>query len=209
MSRSYSREGSDPDRKMQRQPCVLVALWAQLGYPPRVDKDSQTTDLTGLPGCGMGLYAIVLLLVCTLGLLGMCGATLGILNSEPNEARNLVHGSEVQVWRLQPWRAAGVLGLTDVPSAWHDESPRFDGTTSCLITDKMVAKIENEKVTSLEWEAIMATEVERTEAQRMTVSVLGAEARIDCHFGPNEGADRFLRMVESERQGVDSGSAPN
>ena len=73
----------------------------------------------------------------------------------------------------------------------------------------MVAKIENEKVTSLEWEAIMATEVERTEAQRMTVSVLGAEARIDGHFGPNEGADRFLRMVESERQGVDSGSAPN
>ena len=157
----------------------------------------------------MGLYAIVLLMVCCLGLVGMCGATIGILNSQPNEARNLVHGSEVQVWRLQPWREAGVLGLTDTPSAWHDESPRFDGTTSCLITGTMVAKLEAGVVTQIEWEQIQATEVERTSAQVMTVSVLADHARIDCLFGPNEGADRFLRMIESERHGDDTGSVAN
>ena len=49
--------------------------------------------LEGLPGCGMGLYAIVLFVICLIGLAGMGGATVALINSEPAEARNLVHGS--------------------------------------------------------------------------------------------------------------------
>jgi len=174
-----------------------------------MENDSQSDSIEGLPGCGMGLYAIVLMLICGMGLVGMCGATVALMNSEPNEARNLVHGSEVQVWRLQPMRDAQLLKLTQVPMAWHDESPRFDGTTSCVVTEAMVARLENGNPTQLKWDEITATEVERTQSDKMTVSIVGKAARFSCHFGPNEGADRFLRMIESERQGLSEASEAN
>jgi len=171
-----------------------------------MQKDADTQNSNEMAGCGMGLYAMILMFICGLGLIGMCSATVALMNSEPNEARNLVHGSEVQVWRLQPMRDAGLLQLTEVPEAWHDESPRFDGTTSCLITASMVARLENSEPQKLLWSEIIETKVTRTEASVMTVTIRGEATSFDCHFGPNEGADRFLRMVETERQrtGLDS-----
>ena len=157
----------------------------------------------------MGLYAIVLMLICGTGLVGMCSATVALINSEPNEARNLVHGSEVQVWRLQPMRDAQLLKLTEVPMAWHDESPRFDGTTSCVVTRDMVARLEDGKPTQLKWNAITGTEVERTQSDTMTVTVVAKHSRLACHFGPHEGAERFLRMIEAERQGSSEASEAN
>ena len=148
----------------------------------------------------MGMYAIVLMFICGLGLVGMCGATVSLLNSEPNEARKLVHGSEVQVWRLQPLREAGLLKLTEVPEAWHDESPRFDGTTTCVITSSVVGRLENGQLQTLAWHEITATDVERTQDSVMTITIRSEATSFDCNFGPNEGADRFLRMVDAERQ---------
>jgi len=174
-----------------------------------MENDSQSDPIDGLPGCGMGLYAIVLMVICGMGLIGMCSATVALVNSEPNEARNLVHGSEVQVWRLQPMRDAQLLELTEVPMAWHDESPRFDGTTSCVVTQDMVARLENGTPIQLKWTEITGTEVERTQSDTMTVTIVGEQNRFDCHFGPNEGAERFLRMVEAERQGSSAPSDAN
>ena len=161
--------------------------------------DSKTLDM-GLPGCGLGLYAMLLMFICGLGILGMIGGTIGLLNSEPEEARSLVHGSEVQTWRLQPMRNAGLLTLTEVPAAWHDESPRFDGTTSCVIRTRGVGRLEGGVATEFAWSEVVKTSVERTADDRMSITVHGQEAAFTCHFGPNEGADRFLRQVESEQQ---------
>ena len=148
----------------------------------------------------MGLYAMLLMFICGLGIVGMVGGTIGLLNSEPEEARSLVHGSEVQTWRLQPMRNAGLLELTEVPAAWHDESPRFDGTTACVIRTRGVGRLEGGVATEFRWAAISKTSVERTADDRMSITVHSKEAAFTCHFGPNEGADRFLRQVESEQK---------
>ena len=155
--------------------------------------------LKGLSGCGMGLYAIVLLIICLIGLAGMGGATLALFNSEPAEARNLVHGSEVQTWRLQPMRDVGLLELTEVPNAWHDESPRYDGTTACVLNQTGVGRVEDGVGTHLRWEEVKRTSVEKVSDYRMTITAIGEDREVPCSFGPDEGAERFLRMVESER----------
>ena len=158
------------------------------------------------PGCGVGLYALLLMGICLIGVLGICSATIGLLNSEPEEARNLVHGSEVQVWRLQPMRKAGLLDLTEVPAAWHDESIRFDGTTACVLTKNGAGRVEEGVGTFFTWIEITKTEVERTSDTTMSIVVHSDKSAFSCTFGPNEGAERFLRQIEAERQG-DTGSS--
>lgn len=127
--------------------------------------------------------------------------TIGLLNSEPEEARNLVHGSEVQVWRLQPMRSAGILDLTEVPAAWHDESSRFDGTTSCVLTLHGVGRVENEKHWFAKWEEIVEVTTVATETGRISVVTQTNDDTFSCSFGEGEGADRFLRQIEAELQG--------
>jgi hypothetical protein len=135
-----------------------------------------------------------------LGLLGMVGATIGLLNSQPEEARNLVHGSEVQVWRLQPMRNVGLLELTEVPAAWHDESPGYDGTRACVIRSHSVGRIEDGQMSEIPWAEVSSTAVERTSDDTMSITVSGKDSAFTCHFGPNEGAERFLRQVDTERK---------
>jgi len=158
-------------------------------------------------GCGMGLYAILLLVICLIGVAGMVGGTIGLLNSEPEEARNLVHGSEVQVWRLQPMRDAGLLELTEVPAAWHDESPRFDGTTSCVLTLKGVGRIENDQHWFALWSDMIDVTPQPTADGRVDIVVQTQTKSFACTFGQGEGADRFLRQISAERQGISSGDA--
>ena len=155
-------------------------------------------------GCGFGLYAMLLLIIFLVGIAGMIIGTIGLLNSEPEEARNLVHGSEVQVWRLQPMRDAGLLQLTEVPAAWHDESPRFDGTTSCVLTVNGVGRIQNEQHWFAKWDEIVEATLETTSDERFTVVTRTKTDTLSCSFGPNEGAERFLRQIEAELQGAPS-----
>ena len=171
-----------------------------------METDTHKKHGKNAPGCGVGLYAMLLIGICLVGVLGVCSATIGLLNSEPEEARNLVHGSEVQVWRLQPMRKAGLLELTEVPSAWHDESFGFDGTTACVLTTKGAGRVEDGVGVFFMWSEITKTEVNRTSETTMSVSVHNSESSFSCIFGPNEGAERFLRQIETERQGV---SAPS
>ena len=159
------------------------------------------------PGCGIGLYAILLLVIFLVGLTGMIGGTIGLLNSEPDEARSLVHGSEVQVWRLQPMREVGLLELTEVPAAWHDESPRFDGTTACVLTQEGVGRIEPDKHWFFAWTDIVNIDAESEGKQRLRINLHTATDSFGCGFGPNEGADRFLRQVEAERQRLEPASS--
>jgi hypothetical protein len=161
------------------------------------------------PGCGLGLYAILLLVIFLVGLIGMIGGTIGLLNSEPEEARNLVHGSEVQVWRLQPMRSAGLLELTEVPSAWHDESPRFDGTTACVLTQSGVGRIQENKKWFSKWAEVTDTTAEPTPNGRVQITISTTNEPFVCVFGPGEGAERFLRQVTAERQGVSSPAEPS
>ena len=165
-----------------------------------MNTDDPSIQSENLPGCGLGMYALLLIFIGSLGIVGMIGGTIGLLNSEPEEARNLVHGSEVQVWRLQPMRNAGLLELTEVPAAWHDESPGFDGTTACVVRYESVGRLADDVATQLKWDAIVRTSVERSANDRMSITIHGESDSFTCHFGPDEGAERFLRQVEAERK---------
>jgi len=148
----------------------------------------------------MGLYAILLLVIFLEGLAGMIGGTIGLLNSEPEEARNLVHGSEVQVWRLQPMRDAKLLELTEVPAAWHDESPRFDGTTACVLTQTGAGRVDGAQHWFSSWEEIVDTTPSPTPDGRIAITIDTTNEPFVCSFGPGEGAERFLRQINAERQ---------
>ncbi len=148
----------------------------------------------------MGLYAILLLFIFLVGVAGMIGGTIGLLNSEPEEARNLVHGSEVQVWRLQPMRDAKLLKLTEVPAAWHDESPRFDGTTACVLTTEGVGRVDGDQHWFAPWEAISDTHAAPTPQGRVSITIEAQDKTFACLFGQGEGAERFLRQISAERQ---------
>ena len=186
---------------MPCQPCPLIAREHPRGYLRAMsDADDHPPIPHDAPGCGVGLYALLLIGIGGLGLVGIVGATIGLLNSEPEEARNLVHGSEVQVWRLQPLRDAGLLELNEVPAAWHDESPRYDGTRACVIRNQSVGRIEDGRASQIPWAEIVSTGVERSSTDTMSITVTGKNTALTCHFGPNEGAERFLRQVETERK---------
>ena len=53
--------------------------------------------------------------------------------------------------------------------------------------------------THLRWEEVERTSVEKVSDYRMTITAIGEDREVPCSFGPDEGAERFLRMVESER----------
>jgi len=155
-------------------------------------------------GCGFGMYAMLLLMIFLVGLSGMVIGTIGLLNSEPEEARNLVHGSEVQVWRLQPMRDIGLLQLTEVPAAWHDESPQFDGSTSCVLTLKGVGRIQEGEHWFAHWDDITEVTSEITETGRISVVTKMKDDSFACSFGQGEGAERFMRQIETEIQRTSS-----
>ena len=122
-----------------------------------------------------------------------------MLNSTPNEARNLVHGSEVSVWRLQPMRDAGLLRLTEVPAAWHDRSPGFDGTDSCGLGEQGVLQLQSEKGTAIAFSDVQEIDISVDENGLLIVSVTGPEATIRCPFGSSEGGERFARQIQVEQ----------
>ena len=179
---------------------VPVRLWTDSSAAMSTDEINRHDG----PGCGVGLYAILLLIIFLVGVIGMIGGTIGLLNSEPEEARNLVHGSEVQVWRLQPMRDAELLELTEVPAAWHDESPRFDGTTACVLTQEGVGRVDGEKRWFALWEEVTDTTAVPTPEGQVAITIEVKQDSFACLFGQGEGAERFLRQISAERQRASS-----
>ena len=61
-----------------------------------------------------------------------------------------------------------------------------------------VGRVEGEVGTHLRWEEVVDTSVEKISDYKMTITTIGKDRSVPCSFGPDEGADRFLRMVEAE-----------
>ena len=102
-------------------------------------------------------------------------------------------------------RDVGLLELTEVPNAWHDESPRYDGTTACVLNKTGVGRVEAGIGTHLRWDEVVDTSVEKISDYKMTITAVGTDRSVPCSFGPDEGADRFLRMVDAERAQPEEG----
>ena len=152
-----------------------------------------------MPGCGLGAYVVLLAVICVLGMSGLAISSYSLLKYSEAPASPLVPGSQVPVNRLAPLRKAGVLGLTDVPPAWHDESWGRDGTTVCALMPDDVVRLENETLTRIRYDELASVQLEGTENTGGTVVATAKDGRtITCLFGIQEGVTRFDRQLRSE-----------
>jgi hypothetical protein len=152
-----------------------------------------------MPGCGLGAYVVLLAVICVIGMSGLAISSYSLLKYSQAPASPLVPGNQVPVNRLAPLRKAGVLGLTDVPPAWHDESPSRDGTTVCALMPDDLVRLENGTLTRIRYDELATVQMEGTESTGGAVVATAKDGRvIRCLFGIEEGVTRFDRQLRSE-----------
>jgi len=152
-----------------------------------------------LLGCGLASYASILAFIFLVGVAGIVGSTWSLLNSPQNTYAGLTEGSEVRVWQLAPLRQAGVVDMLEVPAAWHDESARLDGTSACAIMDDRLVKVENQQGHTLYYSEMESIQGEETDNGGYTVTAIGSDTSIACHFRHNEGGPRLYRQLLTEQ----------
>lgn len=161
--------------------------------------DRDRIDTRSQPGCGLGLYAILLLVGFFAGIAGLLFSTIALLSAAgQQDPRDLTAGHEVEAWRLQPMRDAGLLSPDELPLSWHDETEDFSGRTACAMTERAVLRVEVGAGRSLAFEEM--GEVEILAGASGEVVVIGAlqGEGIGCRFRKGQGGNRFLRQVQVE-----------
>ncbi len=168
-----------------------------------VDPNSPAARRDELPGCGLGLYAMLLILLGGLGLAGIGFATWALLaKGMAVNPKGWISGTEVQAFRLQPMRDAGLIGPDEVPAAWHDESDSLVGTPACAVLADRIVRVQEGDDRSLLWtdadSVDQITSGDGMEAIIVTAKPDSGQQDIGCRFGPGEGAHSMLRQVEVE-----------
>jgi hypothetical protein len=170
-------------------------------------------------GCGLGLYTGLLALICVLGLLGIGLSTLSLFRGGSEGASPLRSGHEVQVYELSAMRRSGLVGISERPNVFHDESRMRDGATACAMMDDRLVRVESES-TGRGWSCrgqaegkiqgwqLAYSEIESIEFtgdhfKDSVIIALGTDAEgqsieIRCSFGPEEGSQRMMRQLEAE-----------
>lgn len=162
------------------------------------------------PGCGLGLYAIMLLTISAVGFIGMAIGAFGMfVQLSSVNPKELTSGSEVDAWRLQPLRDAGVLGPDEVPAAWHDESADLGGDPACALLLDRAIRVNEGEGRSLPYAQIEKVEL-LTPGAGQEVVLLTARPDsglqdVACRFGPREGGRDMLRQVEVELLRIERG----
>jgi hypothetical protein len=145
-----------------------------------------------MPGCGMGLYVMVLVVIFAGGVTGMSLSMWVLWQSGANlSPMNLSYGGVVDPRILAPMRVAGLLGEDEIPDAFHAE--RIDGSVACAISSGELRRLGADGETERLPVAAL-TSITREENE---VTAVGPTGRIQCFFNPGEGADRFERMLAS------------
>lgn len=158
----------------------------------------QTHPADAVPGCGLASYALLLLALGLVGVVGLGLTTAALVGDAPKLANNLINGREVPTWRLKPLWDAGVLAPGQVPLAWHEESTKLDGSTACALLDEAVVSVDAGRGAKVEYGAVTDIRVDGTEADGMVVTIEGAGGPLDCRFGANEGGGKFQRQIQAE-----------
>ena len=153
----------------------------------------------GVPGCGFIAYSILLIAFFALGVIGMVTSSMALFQAYSSVAPSpLLPGSQVAVWRLQPFRDVGLLDVTEVPGAWHDETLTGNGATACAMTETAVLRVEEGQGSQMAYTDIGSLAV-HTSPRDIAVEITSrANVSLTCHFRPKEGGDRFGRMIAGE-----------
>lgn len=151
------------------------------------------------PGCGLGIYALLLLGLGTAGLVGLIIATAALLQGDGTSPMELVSGKAVPTWRLAPMIQAGVLKVDEIPLAWHDESSLADGTRACALLPEAVVRVDEGAGKRIPYTTITEARMDGLPDGSQVVLVSDGSADLACLFKPGEGAIRFLRQVQAEQ----------
>ncbi len=162
-----------------------------------------------MPGCGLAVYAGVLLAIMTLGLTAMLLSGLTIVSSS-NAARptRLMYGGDVEPYLLNGLHTAGLLERGQVPDAFHAED--WTGMAVCALTSTTVLRLGPEGAYTLPIVDSSAKEVpggvQIDGPWTPTATGIdgrpqsGAPGSITCAFEPNDGGDRFVTMVNGAKK---------
>ena len=108
--------------------------------------DQSNNDSSGpaqLPGCGIGIYAALLLSIGLLGLGGIGLSTWALFQGGDVTSSELIPGHELQVYQLSALRRAELVEVEEVPEIFHDESPTRDGATACALMKDRLVRVES------------------------------------------------------------------
>ncbi len=165
-----------------------------------VPPEQENPALQGVPGCGLATYGGLLIVFMFVSLIGSFVSLVAIL-FVPGAAgpSRLMHGGEVSVWQLQPMRDVGLLGLTEAPLAWHDESLERDGSQACAFREESLIRVAEGTGTEIPFASVETlTHVGEEHDGGMVITTTGAGETIRCSFDQEEGGSRFLSMLEVE-----------
>jgi hypothetical protein len=145
---------------------------------------------------GPAAYALLILAMAALGLV-CAGTTLTAQLTAQNTPNKLTSGFELDPWRLQELRKWEVLPPGTTPQLYHDHTPFSDGTAGCAVIEGSLMLWQDKvQIATID---LHGAQVElTTQDDSHVVTVRADDERIDCPFGPNEGGERFHRMLEAE-----------
>ena len=201
--------GPDPSNNRQ-----LRLVPGKFDAPPIISDP----ELAAAPGCGLAAYGALLIAFCVIGVVvggaGMVGLTYGMLQGSDRGPSPLRSGVETPVYLMRPLRATRLVGLTEIPLAFHDESDRLDGTLACALMADRLIFVRGEAGVVLPYANIAAVSAEGEEHSGMKVTAAGVDAAgaplsITCGFRAGEGGSRLLAQLEAERVDAPTKLAPS
>lgn len=141
------------------------------------------------PGCGLAGFSMLLLGLFCIGITGVTVATYSVfVGANALSPTRLSYGGVVDPSMLEPMRAAGLLGETELPDAFHSEN--VDGTSACAISHGTLLRVGPTDQMPL-------AEIRSVGGDALRVEAVGDGKTIVCTFGEGDGGDRFARMLES------------
>jgi hypothetical protein len=162
-----------------------------------------------VPGCGLAVYVGLLAVGCLAGIVGITLATMQLFQGQgENGPQPYLHGGQVAVWQLAPMHRSRLIGVTEVPSGWHDESPGYDGEVACAMMSDRLVRIQEGQGTTIPYAELIEVSAEGDDNHGMKVTARSASASITCAFRMLEGGDRFERQLRAEMPGAEPLPAP-
>lgn len=143
-----------------------------------------------LPGLGLAAFVMVLAFFFCVGVSAHGTSIYSVLWSA-NDMRSskLTWGGNVDPRTLSPLREAGGIGQDEVVDAFHAET--LTGDRACALSRKVVLRLEDGIV-----QRLPVAEIRKVEVLPDSVVLTAATGRtLTCWFAPDEGGERFARML--------------
>ena len=161
------------------------------------DGEPQKAGCIGtIAGLGLLGYAGLVVGMGTVGLVGIVWVIYTTLLLAQGQGSQLMSGAEVDAWRLEELRGWGVLAEDVTPALYHDHSNAQDGSAGCMVVEgEVLVWFDQELTQTLSLDGATVTGVDEG---LVTVTIETADETATCYFRPDEGGDRFLRMLQVE-----------